>query len=109
MFKSCDIIYQINYERCDSSYVGKTAREVHKRFEEHTRQPYPLTAVGEPIMDTGHNILPDHIKVLDSEETWYRCCIKEALYIKEHRADINRSQGVELPPPFTTNLCHMGL
>ena len=99
-FKKCHTVYQISCEQCNSSYVGETARVLKTRFKEHTRKTAPLTAVGEHIRDTGHNITPENIVILDNEESWTRRRIKEALYIKEHRPDLNRDQGVELPPIY---------
>ena len=64
------------------------------------RQTCPLSAVGEHTMNTGHKISPENIKILNSEGTWAGHCNKEALYIKEHRANLNRDQGIEQPPIY---------
>ena len=81
-------------------YVGETARPLKIRFKEHTRLTRPLSAIGEHIESTGHDIYPNDIKVLDTEQTWLRRKIKEALYIKEHQPELNRDRGYELAPIY---------
>ena len=84
-FKKCDTIYKIQCRECKKSKVCETVRVLKKRFKEHTCQtPHPpLSAVGEHVQQTGHDIYPDDMKVLDAEPIWLRNRVKEALYIKE--------------------------
>ena len=91
------IIYEISCGECDHTYIGETGRVLKVRFKEHTRLTPPLTAVGEHRKASGHSIPPSNLKVLDSEDPWYRRKIKEHLFIKKNAPSLNRDRGFELP------------
>ena len=105
-FKKCDTIYKIKCGECNKTYVGETARVLKKRYKEHTRQTPPLSAVGEHIQQTGHDIYPDDITVLDTESIWIRRRVKEALYIKEESPMLNRDRGYELAHIYSHLVSH---
>jgi hypothetical protein len=90
-------IYEITCGHCEQSYIGETGRTLKVRFGEHVRDSTPITAVTSHIHTTGHNIISDDVKVLDTEEHWYRRKVKEALFIQEKRPPLNRDQGLDLP------------
>ena len=97
----CGAIYEITCGDCEKTYIGETARVLKTRFKEHIRRTPPHSAVGEHRDNTGHSFPESNIKVLDSEEHWYRRKVKEALQIKEKRPSLNRDRGLELPAIYS--------
>ena len=95
-FQKCGTVYQIVCGSCDEQYIGESKRTLKQRFKEHTRLTPPLSAVGEHRVNTGHNIPPENLKVLDNEENWFRRRVKEAIHIKRHNPKLNRDKGMEL-------------
>ena len=47
-----------------SKYIGEIARAREVKVEEHVKVKGPLTAIGEHLVQTGHNINANNIKVL---------------------------------------------
>jgi hypothetical protein len=90
-------IYQITCGHCQQSYIGETGRTLKVRFGEHIRDSAPITAVTAHIQTTGHSMSNRDVKILDSEEFWYRRKVKEALFILDNNPPLNRDRGLELP------------
>ena len=90
--KCCGTVYQFHCRNCDSGYVGKTALVLDTRVAEDRR---PST-INSPVGDhqkAGHNIDWKGVQILDKETDWFRRGVKEAIYIRTHKIDLNRDQG----------------
>ena len=88
---------------CGSSYVGETERTLKSRFAEHLRPSSASSEVSQHI----HRDYPGHkveVEVLDHEDRWIERGIKEAIYIRVHRPDLNRDTGRYLLPHIWDNL-----
>ena len=94
----CGTVYHIT---CDNDptnrYMEESKRPLGVRFKEHLNLDKP-TGVGEHCLATGHSVSKNNIKVLCREKEWYRCKVKEAIFIKQHGPTMNRDQGYQLPP-----------
>ncbi|XP_076455783.1 uncharacterized protein LOC143290314 [Babylonia areolata] len=58
------LIYQIDCQDCDQSYIGETERNLHIRLEEHKRES---SLVGEHLTHNQHHFVKDNLQVLDKE------------------------------------------
>ena len=53
--KQCGVVYSVKCSECDQEYVGKTARMLGTRFQEHTDGNHPNSAIEEHTSSTGHH------------------------------------------------------
>ena len=102
---TCGPIYRVTCQEvdCGSSYVGETERTLKSRFAEHLRPSSASSEVSQHI----HRDYPRHkveVEVLDHEDRWIERGIKEAIYIRVHRPDLNRDTGRYLLPYIWDNL-----
>ena len=93
----CGVVYNVDCNSCDDSYVGETARKMGKRFEEHAKSDKE-SAVLDHITTTGHNISLEDVSILAQEPRFGARKIKEALEIYKRRPSLNKDQGLEIPP-----------
>ena len=80
--------------------MGETERTLKSRFAEHLRPSSALSEVSQHI----HRDYPGHKEVLDHEDRWIERGIKEAIYIRVHRPDLNRDTRRYLLPHIWDNL-----
>ncbi|XP_076438816.1 uncharacterized protein LOC143277798 [Babylonia areolata] len=84
------VIYQIDCQDCDQSYIGETERHLHKRLKEHKRESSP---VGEHLTHDQHHFGKDNVQVLDREARWFQREVKEAFHITARNPILNRDRG----------------
>ena len=101
MLKKCGVIYGIECE-CKNNYIGETARPFETRLKEHLSRD--SSAIHEHCSNTGHNITARNAKILASESSQMKRKVKEAILIKQRRPSLNRDEGLDLPPVYTTLL-----
>ena len=96
--KKCAVVYHLDCDQCKGGYTGETARSLETRMKEHfsTRRA-SLTAVGEHLKETGHEVSWDNIRVLARESNTSRRKIREAVEIMTNQPSLNRDVGFELP------------
>ena len=105
--KKCGVVYHIQCEDCDSSYIGETARSMSTRFKEHTATNRTvITAVGEHCKNTGHAMSWDNVKIIGNESSYWKRKIKEAIEIRCQTPQLNRDQGMELPAIYDSFWSH---
>ena len=81
---------------CDSTYIGETERTLAKRIAEHLR---PSSVTKSEVATHIHKDCPHHsvsmetVAVLDRDKDWYRRGVREAIYIRVNKPDLNRDQG----------------
>ena len=86
-------IYHIKCKNCTSSYVGETERPLKKRLAEHRRPSCTSSPVVVHARDTSHELAVKEAKILDSEPKWWDRGIKEAVYIRACKSNLNRDGG----------------
>ena len=62
---------------------------------------YVVCDLTQHCLTTGHSVSKNNTRVLSREQEWRRRKVKEAIYIKQQGATMNRDQGYQLPPPST--------
>ena len=114
------VVYMINCEGegkdtpCNSSYIGETARSLKARAAEHRRPSSSTSEVSQHLHLDGrphHQVSLQNIKILDREEDWHRRGIKESIYIRALKPDLNRDGGRHhLPSVWDVpiKLCDLG-
>jgi len=96
--RKCGVVYQLNCNDCDATYVGETIRSFGTRLKEHKKTSgRAMTAVGDHCSVYCHSIDVEASKILASEDYETSRKVMEALYIKELRPRMNRDGGYELP------------
>ena len=81
---------------CSSFYVGETERVLKDRSAEHRRPSSTTSEVSAHLHLDGrpkHHISPESISILDRDDDWLRRGIKEAIYIRGLKPDINVRPG----------------
>ena len=100
--KRSGVVYEIECETCDRTYIGETGRRVEKRVQEHRSQVKngltELLAVVEHVCE-GHCVKRDP-KILANATRTRERRIKEALLIhgkdKLGKVTLNRDKGLEV-------------
>ena len=89
---TCGPIYRVTCQGvdCGSSYVHLRPSSASSEVSQHIHRDYP-----------GHKV---EVEVLDHEDRWIERGIKEAIYIRVHRPDLNRDTGRYLLPHIWDNL-----
>ncbi|EFN62516.1 hypothetical protein EAG_03655, partial [Camponotus floridanus] len=66
--KENNVVYRIDCNNCDASYVGQTKRHLETRLREHRNnagQPFKPSVITDHIINENHSIGWDEIKILD--------------------------------------------
>src|SRR5436190_18793427 len=94
-----NIVYKINCNNCDASYVGQTGRQLMTRIKEHKnhikRKNPTKSVVTEHRIDLRHDFDWDNIEVLDHEPIYHKRLVSEMLYIKRQKNSINLQTDIE--------------
>ena len=101
--KICGSIYKINCRDCDSFYLGESSRQLTIRLAEHhksNRDGDQKSATSEHVIKTGHCMDFENTEVIDCDTRYYQRKIKEAIWIRTHKPQINRDVGVNLSHIF---------
>ena len=88
----------VNGEACAASYVGESSRCLSARFREHesgraSSQGIFASAVAQHASETGHLFRFEDASTLDTDSNWYTRGIREAVFIRALKPNLNRDQG----------------
>ena len=93
------VVYRINCNECDASYIGQTGRNFRVRLGEHKRATrngkIEESGVAEHVHKTGHNI-DWEANIIDQDQNERRRLVIEAAHIRMNRPSMNRDTGLEL-------------
>ncbi|KYM94743.1 hypothetical protein ALC62_14621, partial [Cyphomyrmex costatus] len=88
-----NVVYRIQCNDCDASYVGQTGRQLKTRINEHRSHIRHNTSNRSVITD--HRLQYDHdfqwedVKILDEEPNYRKRIISEMLNIKKQKNSLN--------------------
>jgi len=95
-----NVIYKINCNDCDATYVGQTKRQLRTRIREHKNNikldQSKHSVISEHIIKFSHSFDWNDVKVLDRESKFYKRIISEMIYIKEQKSSLNLNSDTEL-------------
>lgn len=81
-----NVVYKIECENCDASYVGQTSRQLHTRIKKHRNHIRQNTSYHSVITDHrlhfNHDFKWNDVRILDREPIYNKCLISEMIYIK---------------------------
>jgi len=94
-----NVIYKINCENCNASYVGQTKRQLKTRIREHYNNikldDSKYSVVTQHMVKHNHTFDWKNVKILDSESNYNKRLISEMLHIKEQSNGINLMKDTE--------------
>ncbi|KAM0737155.1 hypothetical protein ACS0PU_000248 [Formica fusca] len=97
-----NVIYKIDCNDCDASYVGQTRRQLNTRITEHKnhirRNASNHSVITEHRINFNHNFDWDGVRILDTEPQLRRRLISEILYIKRQKNGLNLQMDTETLP-----------
>jgi hypothetical protein len=96
------VVYQIKCSNCEASYIGKTARILHLRIEEHRKSP--SSCLFQHQLETNHTIDFDGTRVLDRADTDRKLQVKEVLYIDKLKPSLNTQLNSQAQFRIATNI-----
>ena len=104
------VVYQLNCQDCDASYISESGRKLGKRLAEHkSSAASSKSAVREHVVRSGgHNIDWTGVKVLERESKDYSRRVLEAIHINTKGPNLNRDKGLDLDPIWDTLLQKRG-
>ena len=98
------VVYQINCQDCEASYVGQTGRNLSQRVKEHksaTEKGRTLNSgIAQHAWDEHHTIDWDNIKILGQESHERKRQIRESLFIQKIQPRMNRDTGLDHPSVY---------
>ena len=90
------VVYCLSCINCDSSYVGKTSRNICVRLSEHQAQVHNNdSSVMKHMRESGHTI-DWNWKILDKADTDQKLLLKEMLHINKRNPKLNVQKSSEL-------------
>ncbi|KYN03341.1 hypothetical protein ALC62_05841, partial [Cyphomyrmex costatus] len=94
-----NVVYKVECNNCDSSYVGQTKRKLITRVKEHKynirANPTRVTVLSEHCNQFGHFFDWDNIRIMAIESHHNKRLISEMLFIKEQNNGINAQKDTE--------------
>ena len=96
------LVYQYECATCKRIYVGETCRSLKTREKEHKRAirngDENHSGISKHVLETGHAILWEGVKVLAYESNWRKRKIKEGIFIGKAGKNmlLNTKPGVPL-------------
>ena len=94
-----NVIYKINCNDCDVTYVGQTKRKLRTRVNEHRKNingdAAGYSVITEHRINYNHSFDWDNPEILDYEQNYYKRLISEMIHIKAQKNSINLNSDTE--------------
>ena len=97
--QSAGLVYQYECRECNKVYIGETCRSIKSREKEHKRAIRNMdenhSGISKHVLETGHSIAWEGVKILAFETDWRKRKIKEGIYIEKAKGHVlNTKPGV---------------
>ena len=93
--QSC-VVYHLKCSDCNADYIGKTSRQVKRRFEEHKSGSQKDETYDSACFDHektfNHKIDYENFKILDRATSDQMVLIKEMLHIDKLKPSLNKQK-----------------
>ena len=93
------VVYRVDCDSCDASYVGQTGRQLGTRMKEHKANikldPARHSVISEHILEFDHSFKWNNVKILDNEHNFYKRLTSKIIHIKEQKNGINSQKDSE--------------
>jgi hypothetical protein len=97
------VIYKIECDQCEGTYIGETKRPLSTRVKEHLKIN-SNSALAEHTESTGHIIPASSASVINIETNLFKRKVKEAIEIYKHQPTMNRDEGCCIPAVYQSML-----
>ncbi|KYN50281.1 hypothetical protein ALC62_09306 [Cyphomyrmex costatus] len=88
-----NVVYKINCNQCEASYVGQTGRNLDTRISEHKKHISSKSSSHSVITDhrinLGHDFDWDNCEILDVERFYNKRLIAEMIHINRQKKGLN--------------------
>jgi len=95
-----NVVYKIQCNDCEATYVGQTKRQLKTRLKEHKinikSDQSKHSVISEHIMKYNHTFDWENTKIMDHESRYYKRIISEMIHIKEQKISLNLNSDTEL-------------
>ncbi|KYN09399.1 hypothetical protein ALC57_18504 [Trachymyrmex cornetzi] len=103
-----DVVYKIECQDCDASYVGQTGRCLKTRINEHRNHinwnTTQRSVITEHRISHQHEFDWENIKILDKERVLNKRLISEMIHIKQQRQNLNLQNDMYTLNPLYSEL-----
>lgn len=93
-----DVVYEITCQNCNLSYIGQTSQTIKQRITLHksdVRLRNKRCALTTHVETTGHTMLFDDVKILDSHKNLNRRLFLEMCHINNNENSINNRSDID--------------
>ena len=95
-----NVIYKIECNDCNASYVGQTKRQLKTRIGEHKsntkKHISQKSVVSLHITEHKHDMDWDNVKIIDKETNYYKRLIAETIHIKQQTNGLNNKEDCDM-------------
>jgi len=99
-----NVVYKINCQNCNASYVGQTKRALSVRVDEHrshiTRNSSQQSVITEHRLLYKHDFDWNNVQILDEKTNYNKRLISEMIFIKKQKHGLNAQTDTELLDPI---------
>jgi len=103
-----NVVYQLNCQNCNASYVGQTKRALSVRVNEHRshiiRNSSQQSVITEHRLLYKHDFDWDNVQILDEETNYNKRLISEMIFIKKQKFGLNAQTDTELLDPIYNDI-----
>jgi len=107
---SCGVVYKINCNDCEASYVGQTKRSLKTRINEHfkdiNKTSGALSVISDHRLNNSHEFNWNGVQILDRKPSWQKRTVSEMIYIKRQGHGINKQSDTDLLPDSYLPVIH---
>ena len=89
------VVYKVACSECSDFYIGKTARCLIRRIEEHkhgTGKDEYISSLYKHSTSTGHKIDYENVEILDKASTDNKLLLKKMLHINKLKPTLNKQK-----------------
>ena len=89
------VVYKIKCRDCDDFYIGKTARCLNRRIDEHRKgkgDDENKSSLFQYSVDKQHNIDYDNIEIIDKANNDRKLKLKEIMHINNFKPTLNKQK-----------------
>ncbi|KYN49992.1 hypothetical protein ALC62_00019, partial [Cyphomyrmex costatus] len=91
--KKRNVVYKINCNQCEASYVGQTGRKLDTRISEHKKHINKVSSshsvITEHRLEFGHDFDWNNCEVLDVERFYNKRLVAEMIHINRQKKGLN--------------------
>ena len=88
-----NVVYKINCNNCDSSYVGQSKRQLQERLDEHQKNllgpSKDYSVIRQHVIDNNHSMDWLGVEIVDREPNLNKRLVSESIHICKQSSPLN--------------------